>query len=516
MCYFLSALLAFIAVFPVFADEDPHINPQALEEVLKGNWVKAASSFSAQEMQASPVARLLSSHTLMAVNNDNYALVLMTSVNDSDLKSWLEWSRSLPESPIAHFFLGDALARSGQYDAAMAAYDKALSADSGFAPALVGKALIYSSRQDKENARRSIEQAVQLAPKQVLAHLAYGHILLQFHAAKGAQNEFETALTLSHDSALAFNGLGCAYYGQGRFEDAEEKFAAAYKQVPLPLFVGNDRAVAATNENLLLGPELKNSPLFRVLDFLDYPALHARTEETGDLMHEELSGKLPVTLDVEALSTLNQVLTDPGLLAKVRSKQALPDSNRLRQALAESEPLLNQAFASLTPKQQASVRLLNRILLEELYPKLIAHYDQRDPGFQLSIANGQFNFGSQMDYKHSLSNSQIIAGQARMDYIYRPLANVLSATGAGLGGIWGGGLSLLASQWNNHLDQSTRTNSSVLDSRNHAASQLQPGGVTADLREAFIAESKWPVDSGMAQLLGKAGEPLAGRENSNE
>ena len=360
-CLLILLLLACTAV----ADEAlPTLSQSTKTAALAGDWPTLRGTFNPQELEASPVARLLVGHAYLMGNRNNEALRMFLSVDEAGHRAWLDWTRTLPSSPASLYYQADAKVRMGDRAAALDHYNLALAEDGNFVPALLGKAMLLAGNEDKKGARKLLEKVIQFAPDLAEGHAALGQLQLLFHAATGAEQSFRAALAMEPDNALALNGLGCALYGLGRWEEAERLFAEAYKSLPLPLFIDNDRALAIADEDL---------------------------------------------------------------------------------------------------------------------------NDGYKPGMQLSFSNGHVEFGDQLKYKRSLSAGEIASGQARMDYLYRPLANGLSAME--------GPFKFAGEQWKNHLDQSTRTNQQALFERGIKPIEANPGGVTAEFRQAFVKESRWPVEN---------------------
>ena len=490
MFRFICFIMVFLA-FPALAIEPlPGLSAQAQSTAMAGDWQALQLAFSPQVLQASPVARLLTAHAYLMVNRNNEAVPLFLTVDEAGQQAWLVWSRSLPPSPAAYYYQADALARLGDTDSALDYYDQALAADARFVPALLGKAVILAGKQDKDAARSLLAEAIKLAPGLAEPHAALGQLQLLNHAAAGAEQSFRDALAHTPDYALAHNGLGCALYGLGRWDEAEREFAEAFRHLPLPLFIGNNRALAAADENLYYLSGTEKSPLFRPTDFLNWKALVQQTLQADDALRLLLQKPLPETFDGKALADLNVALRNSAYLDRLNEKHGIPDSPspRLMGLLTQTEAMRSRPFEKLNSAEQESILLLNRIVLEELYPLMIARHDWRDPGSQLNVMNGSLSLQNQLVFKHSLSTDQLVAGQARMDYLWRPTANVLSSSG-----VWP--LSLLGSQWKDHLAQSTLTNQQTLMDRGINQIDTRPGGVTIDLRQAFVAEGRWPVEN---------------------
>jgi len=75
--------------------------------------------------------------------------------------------------------------------------------------------------------------ATQAAPELAEAHASLGTYWILREAPEGALEAFNQALAINPDFALAYNGRGCAYFGQGEFEKAAQNFRMASQLSPM-------------------------------------------------------------------------------------------------------------------------------------------------------------------------------------------------------------------------------------------------------------------------------------------
>jgi len=262
------------------ADETITPGPQVEQALLAEDWRTLADIAQATDaLTAGAVMRAVRGHSLLMMNRNDELLLLFRSLAPAaDRQAWRQWTADFvaryPKQAVAHYLHGDALARLAQPDAALQSFDLALGHQPArvAAPALIATGVILAGKGKDDQARATLKQAVLLHDELAEAHISLSNLLLLRRAPKGAQRSFTRALQHSPDAVLALNGLGCAEYGLGHWDKAQEVFVKAAERLPVPLFLGNLRALRVADENLHLAG-LKNSPLFRFSDFLDWAAL---------------------------------------------------------------------------------------------------------------------------------------------------------------------------------------------------------------------------------------------------
>ena len=168
---------------------------------------------------------------------------------------------------------GEVYYRKGEYDRAIADYDQALRLDPDFAFAYNGRGSVYIRKGAYDRAIADIDQALRLDPDFALAYnnrgsayfhkgeydraIEYLYDLEEIRKAwpyngrgsvyyrKGAYDraiaDFDQALRLDPDYALAYNGRGNAYTGKGEHDRAIADFDQALRLDPDYASVYNDR-----------------------------------------------------------------------------------------------------------------------------------------------------------------------------------------------------------------------------------------------------------------------------------
>lgn len=129
--------------------------------------------------------------------------------------------------------------RSEDVKLAVTLFERALSIDPNYAPALAGLAdaqwyLFELSRDTKwvGLARRSAEAALKANPQLASAHITKGHIQNGTGDYKGAVESFEEALQLDNRNPEALYGLGAAYASLGQLPIAESTYLRAVSYRP--------------------------------------------------------------------------------------------------------------------------------------------------------------------------------------------------------------------------------------------------------------------------------------------
>jgi tetratricopeptide (TPR) repeat protein len=469
------------------------VDPEVEKALLQGEWETVVSRCGPDDenLAEAPLLRAIKGHACLALNRNNQSLILLLSIgNERDKQAWKAYTQSLSqragENAVALYLKGDALARAGDLDGAIGSYSQALAVNPHFQLALIGRGTAFAAKKQWKEAREDFEEAQRLKDQPALAeaYASMGVLQILKRAPEGARESYKQAINISPDYVLALNGLACANYGLAEWEVANKNFAEAIRVLPLPLFLGNLRALGVAAENLHHKGQ-ENSPLFRFTDFYDWETLREETLKPDDVFRFFLGRELPLELDEIIIADMNKALENLRFCDATKGKIIMEGASQdLAGLIVETAMLRKDKAAKPNKEQIEKIRLLNRMLLEQAYPFLIARHTQRDPGMQLTLTHGLIN---QMDYKRSLSPAQIAQGQWNMDYIGRPFANALDKSGIPI-------ISFLGKQLNDHINFSTKTNELALQ-KNYGIgiADVRPGGVTTDMRSAFVDSGKWPV-----------------------
>jgi tetratricopeptide (TPR) repeat protein len=135
--------------------------------------------------------------------------------------------RCLPEDPVAHLNLGNALGRRGRLEEAAASYGRALGLQPGFAEAHNNLGDLKLELARFGEAAASCRRAIEIRPDYAEAHLNLGKALLRLGDADGSLESCRRAIGLRPNFAEAHNSLANALLFLARFDDAIADFRRA-------------------------------------------------------------------------------------------------------------------------------------------------------------------------------------------------------------------------------------------------------------------------------------------------
>lgn len=148
----LTCLLLLSNISPGAVNAQTAWQPDARLEaaILKEDWSRVAALLGSAKNLAAP-ARLVKAHAYLALNRNNESLCLFLNASSKDdLGKWEEWTRDFarknPQTTVAHYFRGDALARLRQWDDALMAFVRAIELHPKHALALNSRGAIYAAR----------------------------------------------------------------------------------------------------------------------------------------------------------------------------------------------------------------------------------------------------------------------------------------------------------------------------------------------------------------------------------
>jgi tetratricopeptide (TPR) repeat protein len=125
---------------------------------------------------------------------------------------------------------GQALAKAGKTDEALAEFDRALALDPYNVPALLGRGLVYQADKRHEQAIADFTAANGLTPQRVEPLLARATSYLAVDKAKEAASDVDEAVQADPNSAQAWSVRGAAYE---RLGDKAKAFASYSRALAL-------------------------------------------------------------------------------------------------------------------------------------------------------------------------------------------------------------------------------------------------------------------------------------------
>jgi len=222
---------------------------------LAGTWKDVISLAGDLEKEdASYPARLIKGHACLAMNRCNESAALFfTRGTPENVASYLEWTTSVvganPQSALAHYFNGDALARQQKWEESLKEFDAAVQIDPDLALAYNARGIVHAMRKEIRPARADFQKAAQVnGDKLADAFSNAGYLWIQqMDGAKGALEEFQKALAVCPSFALAEHGKGCIERLLNNTDDANRDLTAAYdnSNILMEAFRRNDIRYAA-------------------------------------------------------------------------------------------------------------------------------------------------------------------------------------------------------------------------------------------------------------------------------
>lgn len=194
--------------------------------LVSENWERAIALLGADNSETTPVvSRLAKAHAYLATNRNNESLCLFLSAKtEAELAEWEKWTVGFrsrnPDSEIAQYLMGDALAREKRWDDALKALASAKDPLS-----LNARGAVYAQIGKLDLAYRDFSSAANAAPGFADAHASWGALnIQQKDGAEGALREYSRAIELSPQFGLAYNGRACAHVALGDPEGATKDF----------------------------------------------------------------------------------------------------------------------------------------------------------------------------------------------------------------------------------------------------------------------------------------------------
>ncbi len=145
-----------------------------------------------------------------------------------------------PDYAEAHNSLGNALVHRGQADDGIGHYRKALEIKPDYAEAYYNLGLALAGRGQADEATADYRKALEFKPDYVEAYSNLGNLLLDRGQAEEAIADYRKALAIKPDSVEVHYNLGIALAGRGRRDEALEHYQKALDLAT----ARNDKALA--------------------------------------------------------------------------------------------------------------------------------------------------------------------------------------------------------------------------------------------------------------------------------
>ena len=175
--------------------------------------------------------------------------------------------RKYPNDSAAHYNLGIAYRKSGQYQEAIASYKEALRIKPNNSAAHNNLGYAYDELGQYQEAIASYKEALRIKPNDANAHINLGVAYRKSGQYQEAIASYKEAIRIKPDHANAHNNLGVAYRKSGQYQEAiaSHKEAIRIKPDDALAYNGlgwvynnmdrNDEAIASYKEALRINPD---------------------------------------------------------------------------------------------------------------------------------------------------------------------------------------------------------------------------------------------------------------------
>lgn len=253
----------FLFCFQVRAEEGQDIRSKLAQLALAGEWEQVSAEISKMDPKnRQPQDDLLLGYASMDRKDWVKAWQCFSALDKSGQKQALaDWADNLckanPNSAMALVFKGDALARTGRYNDAVSALNRAVEIDPKIALAYDLRGLIMITEGRLAEGARDLDKALEFNPQ--MANPAYerGMVDLVSGYFDGAVTRFTELLQNEPKFFLARNARGAAYFLQAEYDLALKDFDQALLDNPdlqsarnNKIFVGMVRAKGLLSSDL--------------------------------------------------------------------------------------------------------------------------------------------------------------------------------------------------------------------------------------------------------------------------
>lgn len=125
-----------------------------------------------------------------------------------------------PEGPQAYNQRGITLAKSGQYESALAAFSRAIRKDPTYADAYHNRSLVYTAIGNLGQAAADIGKIVEIRPQFIEGHLHRARLHMSFDNYDEALADFANAIAIDPRCAEAYFKRALVYYAKSQYDKA--------------------------------------------------------------------------------------------------------------------------------------------------------------------------------------------------------------------------------------------------------------------------------------------------------
>lgn len=152
---------------------------------------------------------------------------------------------------IAHYNLGIVLEKGGNYEAALARFDKAIAVAQWYADLYIHRSACLNKLGRTNEALEALNNAIELNPELVTAHINRAILMAQQQRIPEAIKGFQMALSINPRSAEAHYNLGSAFHKLGRRDEAIIQYEMALAFNPLLTDCHNNLGIALAEQGRL-------------------------------------------------------------------------------------------------------------------------------------------------------------------------------------------------------------------------------------------------------------------------
>jgi tetratricopeptide (TPR) repeat protein len=129
-----------------------------------------------------------------------------------------------PKEAEVYVLRGKYYELSKRYDQALALYEKAMTMDTSYAPAVMSLGYAYSAQGQVEKAIEAMERYIRLAPDAADPRASFADILMRFGRYDEAFEQYSKSLELKPDYWYSINRLGDIYALRGQLNQADKQY----------------------------------------------------------------------------------------------------------------------------------------------------------------------------------------------------------------------------------------------------------------------------------------------------
>lgn len=259
----MSAILTTsLFLFSLAAPPTENYKAAATGHALEADWagvISAARQWKEREPDG-PVPDWLAGHAGLATGDYALASEAFASLGSlAAIPSVLSFAQGLvrdaPSNAVALMLHGDALARAGKYDEALAALNKTESAGGQAALTLNLRGAVHALAGRHDAALRDLDRAVELSPGLADAWANRGLVRAMLGKADGALGDFDRALEIAPLHPAARNARAALLASLGRLAEAEADLRIAAQSGILPALPGNVTSLKLLSQPISSAPE---------------------------------------------------------------------------------------------------------------------------------------------------------------------------------------------------------------------------------------------------------------------